>query len=78
MGDRLATVDMGRKLGAAAVRCLFPWVRPEGQLYGSPSNIDAWAEAYLGTKWHHDPSNRLATIHQRYSQTDRQDIGPVA
>jgi len=26
------------------------------------------------TKWHLDPSNRLATIHQRY----RQDNGPVA
>jgi len=24
------------------------------------------AEAYLCTKWHLDPSNRLATIHQRY------------
>jgi len=22
----------------------------------------AWAEAYLFTKWHLDPSNRLATI----------------
>ena len=32
----------------------------------------AWAEAYLRTKWHLDPSNRLATIHQRYRQTDRQ------
>jgi len=34
----------------------------------------AWAEAYLHTKWHLDPSNRLATIHQRYRQ-DRQDMG---
>ena len=30
------------------------------------------AEAYLRTKWHLDPSNRLATVHQRYRQ-DRQD-----
>ena len=40
----------------------------------SPSNTmwpPAWAEAYLRTKWHHNPSNRLATIHQRYRQ-DRQ------
>jgi len=29
----------------------------------------AWAEVYLRTKWHLDPSNRLATIHQRM-QTD--------
>ena len=34
-----------------------------------------WAEAYLRTKWHLDPSNRLATIHHRYRQTDN---GPVA
>jgi len=25
------------------------------------SNKVAWAEAYLRTKWHLDPSNRLAT-----------------
>jgi len=37
----------------------------------------AWAEAYLRTKWHLDPFNRLATILQRYRQ-DRQDNGPVA
>jgi len=30
------------------------------------------AEAYLHAKLHLDPSNRLATIHQRYRQTDRQ------
>jgi len=31
-----------------------------------------WVEAYLRTKWYPDPSNRLATIHQRYRQTGRQ------
>jgi len=42
----------------------------------------AWAEAYLHAKFHLDPSNRLATIHQRYRHTDRTDrqrsdgIGP--
>jgi len=40
-------------------------------------------EAYLYAKLHLDPSNRLATIHKRYRQTDRQDRtgqdnGPVA
>jgi len=30
------------------------------------------AEAYRHAKLHLDPSNRLATIHQRYRQTDRQ------
>jgi len=29
----------------------------------------AWAETYLRTKWHLDPSNPLTTIHQRYRQT---------
>jgi len=31
----------------------------------------ARAEAYLQAKFHLDPSNRLATTHQRYKQTDR-------
>ena len=30
------------------------------------------AEAYLHAKFHLEPSNRLATIHQRHRQTDRQ------
>jgi len=33
----------------------------------------AWTEAYLRTKWHLDPFSRLAAIHQRFKQTDRQD-----
>ena len=32
----------------------------------------ARVEAYLRAKFHLDPSNRSATIHQRYGQTDRQ------
>ena len=32
----------------------------------------AWAEAYLHAKFHLDPCNRLATVHQRYRQTDGQ------
>jgi len=38
------------------------------------------AEAYLLTKFHLDPSNRLATIHQHYrqtGQTDRRDNGLI-
>ena len=41
----------------------------------------ARAEAYQHAKFHLDPSNRLATIHQRHRQdrTDRQtDNGPIA
>jgi len=34
--------------------------------------------AYLRTKWHLDPCNRLATRHQRYRQTDKTDDGPIA
>jgi len=35
----------------------------------------AWAEACLYTKWHPNPSNCLATIHERHRETDslRQD-----
>jgi len=36
-----------------------------------PSNV-AWADSSLHTKWHSNPSNRLATIYQRYRQ-DMQD-----
>ena len=32
----------------------------------------ARAEAYLNAKFRLDPSNRLATVHERYRQTDRQ------
>ena len=51
MGDRLATVDMGRKWGRAAV------------VDGSPPgpHLTQWGLAYLFTKWHLDPCNRLAT-----------------
>jgi len=53
MGDRLATIGMGRKLGGAAAG---RWV---------PSNTIGLCglgrDTYLFTKWHLDPSNRLAT-----------------
>jgi len=54
MGDRLAKIDMGRKVGRG---CCGGWV-PNGSQY----NNVAWAEAYLFTKWHLDPSYRLATV----------------
>ena len=34
----------------------------------------AWAEAYHRTKWHLDPSSRLATIDHRCRQTDRTTV----
>jgi len=52
MGDRFATIDMGRKLGAVP---LF------GGKMGSHVTQCNLAEAYLRTKWHLDPSSRLAT-----------------
>jgi len=56
MGHRFATIDMGRKVGAA-VHLFFG-----GGSWDSPSNtMSPWAEAYLRTKWHLDPSSRLAT-----------------
>jgi len=55
MGDRLATVDMGRKL-----RGLCPPFYG-GRISWVPSNNVAWADAYLRTKWYLDPSSRLAT-----------------
>jgi len=41
---------------------------------GSASSSVARAEAYLHAKFRFDPSNRLATVHQRY----RQNNGPLA
>ena len=113
MGDRLATIDTGRKLGGCApffgggedmydvTQCglgrglpsyqvtswsiepfghnrygpkigggtLYPFGREES---GSPCNNVARAEVCLLAKFHLDPSNRLATIHQRHRQ-DRVD-----
>jgi len=52
MGDRLATIDMGRKLGAVT---LF------GGTWISIQHNVAGAEACLRTKWHLNPSSRLTT-----------------
>ena len=53
MGNRLATIDMGRKLGAVPL-----WRGISVPIY---HNV-AWAEAYLHTKWYPDASSHLATI----------------
>jgi len=37
----------------------------------------ARAEAYLLAKFRLDPSNRLATVHERHRQTDRTDRQPT-
>ena len=54
-------MDMGRNVGAAVLLSMGSWVPVQHNV--------AWAEAYLHTKWHLDPSNRLATINQRNRQT---------
>ena len=63
MGDRLATIDIGRKLGAVPL-C------GRGSLVPILRNV-ARAEAYPHAKFNLDTSNHLATVHQRYRQTDR-------
>jgi len=50
-------------------RCCAPFFGGRGEL-GLRLTQCGWAEAYLHAKFHLDPSNCLATIHQRY--TDRQ------
>ena len=44
---------------------------------GSPSNNVARAEAYPHAKFHLDPSDRLATVHQCHRQ-EKTDNGPIA
>ena len=63
LSSRLATIDMGRKLGGCAAFWEGSWV----PIY---HNV-AWAEACLCAKFHLDPYNRLFTVQQRYRQTDR-------
>ena len=58
--SRLATTDMGQKLGKGS--------------YDPIQHNVAGVKAYLRAKFHHDPSNRLATIHQRFIQTDRTTV----
>jgi len=59
-GESLDTTDMGQKMGAVV-----PLLA---------GNV-VWVEAYFHTKWHLDPSNRLATIHQRHRQDRQLDNG---
>ena len=50
----MATIDMGQKLGGGCAFFLGTWVPIEHKV--------AWDEAYLHTKWYHNPSSRLATM----------------
>jgi len=59
MGDR-ATINMGRNLGEAV---LF-W----GEM-GPHLTQCCRAKTYVHAKFHLDPSNRLATVHEHYRQT---------
>jgi len=57
----LVTTDMSQKLVGAPLG--------EGDLDPNLSHNVNRAEAYLQAKFRVDPSNRLATIHQRHRQT---------
>jgi len=65
MGDRLATVDTGRKVGGGAPVPLFV-----GSWLPIQHNV-AWAEAHLRTNWHFDPSN--VWLEYTNLQTDKAD-----
>ena len=65
MGDRLATVYIGQKVGAAVPLSL-------GELGSHLTQCRLGRGLYtLVSKWYLEPSNSLATIRQRYRQTDR-------
>jgi len=64
MGDRLATIDMGRKLGTVP-------------LFGG-GELGPHLTQCGRAKFHLDPYKRLATIYQRRRQTDRQENGSIA
>ena len=71
------TIDMGQKLeGTVPLWGRRSWVPMEHNV--------ARAEAFLLAKFHLDPSNRLATMHERHrhvrqtGQTDRTSNGLVA
>ena len=55
MDDRFATIDVGQKLGAARCAPL-----ADGEVVPHLTQCGQ-AEVYLSTKWHLDPSSRLAT-----------------
>jgi len=66
MGDRLATINMGRKVGGYTVPIYV------GREELGPRLTQCGLGRGLHTKRRLDPSNRLATVHQRYRQADRQ------
>jgi len=66
MGDRLATIEVGRKVGATV-----PLSVGKLGLHLTQCRL-GWA--YLRTKWHLDPFNPLVAIHQRY----KTDNGAIA
>jgi len=70
----MATIDISRIVGRAVVPPFRGGAAPLtwGSWVPVYNNV-AWAEAYLHTKWYVDPSNSLATIHQRHRQTGHTD-----
>jgi len=77
IGDRFSTIDMGQNdLGRKNGGLLCPF--PLGELGPHLPQRCRLGEAYLHNKWHLDPFNHLARIHQRYRQDRQQDIVTVA
>ena len=62
--DRLASIDMGRKLGVVPF-----W--GEGELCTYQTQCGQGRGLYVHAKFHLDPSNRLAIMHRHYRQADR-------
>jgi len=59
----------GRKRYGAKIGCVYPF--GGGELCPHLTQCGQ-GEAYLHAKFRLDPSNRLATVHERHRQTDRQ------
>jgi len=57
MGDRLATIDMGRRGG-----CCAPFRGGGAGPHLTQCGLGPWADICLRTKWHLHPSSPLATI----------------
>jgi len=74
----MATIDMGQIVVGLLCPLFGMEVVPCGGAESPSKNNVEWAEAYLHTKWYLDPSNSLATIHQRHRQIGQTDNGPIA
>ena len=74
----MTTIDMGRIVGGGLLCPLFGVeLLPCGGA-GSPSKTMWSGPRRTSIPWYLDPSNSLATIHQRHRQIGQTDNGPIA